>query len=347
MAPLHDDMRRWPKKEETTDWVLMLREARWMGIDEMISMHNALHKTFGDDPSDAVLEGERELSGALRSYGIEHRHKDALAEAAGTVVSNVSEPTLEEIGWYLQRMTVHSDAIKLRQGVEGSDQVYVDIAANSLPDGMPKLVLKSLNKMMPPGVVLKPAPKKPKEDFAREMGAYDLMLYPTLRAVMVVPWKELVASAPESVFKEDRLMITVKEIIKCEEVVLKEGEEPERYMLGPVLVPEEEDTQGEVYSKVEVRKACHWWAEHSGQFAHRHVLQGGEPLYNGEIVMLENYIMPVDCEINGKAIKEGTWMLGGGARRDDIWAKAVAGKLGSWSIGADALSWMEEVEEAA
>jgi hypothetical protein len=344
---LHDESRRWPKKNETTDWVMMLREARWMSIEEMISMHNELHKLFGADPSDAVIEGERELSGALRMYGIEHRHSDALSDAAGTTVASPVEPTLEELGWYLRYMTVHSDVIKLRQGVEDGGQVFVDMAAGALPEGMPKLVLKSLNKMMPPGIVLKPLPKKPKEEFARDMGAFDLILQPTMRPVMVVPWKELVSSAPESVFKEDKLMITIKEIIKTEEIVLKEGEAPERYMLGPVLVPDEEDTQGEIYSKTEVRKACHWWAEHSGQFSHRHVLQGGEPLLDGEIVMLENYCMPVDCEINGIHIKEGTWMLGGGARRDDIWAKAVAGKLGTWSIGAEALSWMETVEATA
>lgn len=340
---LYDETGRWPNKDETTDWVMVLRDARWMGIEEMISLHSKLHVLFGDDPSDAVLEGERELSASLRMYGIEHRHKDALAVAAGTLVENQIAPTLEEISWYLRHMTVHSDVIKLRQGVEDSDQIYVDVAAGALPDGMPKIVLKSLNKMMPPGVALKPVPKKPKEDFARELGAYDLALNPTMRIVMVVPWKELIATAPESVFKEDKLMITVKKLIKTEEIVLKEGEAPERYMLGPVLIPEDEDSQGEIYSRVEVRKACHWWAENSGTFSHRHVLQGGRELMDGEIVMLENYLMPVDCEINGIAVKEDTWMLGAVARDDEIWARATAGTLGAWSIGAEVTSWMEEV----
>lgn len=340
---LHDDkLRRYPKKSEVADWVMLLREARWMMIEDMIDLHVALHKTFGNEPSDAILEGERDLSAALRSMGIEHRYDDKLSRDAGSYVEETAEPTLEELSWYLKRMTVHSSVITLRQGVEDGSKVYVDVDTALLPAGTAKTILKALNKMMPPGVALKPMPKKAQEEFARQMGAYNLDLSPTLQAVMVVPWKTLVASAPESVFKEDRIEIDVKKIIRAEEVVLKEGEEPERFLLGPVMYPEKEDSQGEIYSKTVVRKACHWWAEHSTQFAHRHVLQGGQPLMNGELVTLENYIMPVSCVINKEEIPEGTWMLGAGARDDDLWQKALRGELRTWSIGAEALSWLED-----
>ena len=341
--PLHDDKtRRYPKKTEVADWVMLLKESRWMMIDDQIDIHVTLHKLFGDDPSDAVLEGERDLSAALRSMGIEHRYDDKLSRDAGSYVEDKAEPTLEELSWYLKKMMVHGGLISLRQGVEDSSQVFVDIDQTLLPAGTAKTILRAMNKMMPPGVALKPVPKKAKEDFARKMSAYNLELVPTYSVVMVVPWKSLVASAPESVFKEDRIEIDVKKIVKTEEVVLKEGEAPERFLLGPVMYPETEDTQGEIYSKEVVRKACHWWAEHSSQFAHRHVLMGGEPLMNGELVTLENYIMPVTCTINKEEIPEGTWMLGAGARDDDLWQKALSGQLRTWSIGAEALSWMED-----
>jgi hypothetical protein len=344
---LHDVQgRRYPKRTEAADWVMLLRETRWMPIEDMIDIHIALHRTFGAEPSDAVLEGERELSVSLRSLGIEHRYDDKLSKDAGTYVEVQADPTLEELAWYLKRMTVHSNVVMLRQGVEDSSQVFVDINTSLLPGNAVKSVLKALNKMMPPGVMLKTPPKSPKEDFAREMGAYDLVLSPTYRPVMVVPWKTLIESAPEAVLKEDRLQINMKGIVKFEEVVLKEGEAPERYVLSPVLIPEREDTQGEIYSKEVVRKACHWWAEHSNQFSHRHVLQGGRAL-NGELVALENYLMPATCVVGKEELPEGTWMLGAGVRDDDLWAQVVAGKLTTWSIGADVLSWMETVEEPA
>lgn len=333
--------RIFPAKEAIAEWVMLLREASWMDVSEMLEVEKALHKTFGAEPSEAVLDGERELAKTLRSYGIEHRYEDELAKTAGTYVENKVEPSLEEVRFYLQPMTVHSGAVKLMQGVENESQIYISVSEKTMP-GMKKTIRKTVNRMLPNGVTSKENPKVAKEEFAREMEAYDLLLVPTYKPVSVVPWPVIKGSAPESVFKSDKIQITVQQIIQTQEVVLKEGEDPERYVLGPVLIPEQEDAQGEIYSKEEVRKACHWWAENSGMFSHRHVMQGGEALDDGEMVMLENFLMPATTEINGVVIKEGTWMLGAGIRNDELWRKAISGQLRSWSIGAEALSWIEE-----
>ena len=342
-----------PNKDDLAGWVRLLDEAGWMCIEEILRLHIQLHKLFGDDPNDAILEGERKISNELRSYGIEHRYTDALAEVAGTKVTNPASATLEELYYYLMDLPVHSGIVKLLQGVDKPEPVYATIDETILPTGMGKIILKQMNKVMPPGVVIKPTPKTPKEDFAREVRAFNLILsrnHRGRRDVAVVPWKQIVDSAPATVLKSDEngkkhIEIKIK-VAKSEQLRDEDGREY-RYVLGPVLVPEEEDTQGEIYSKEEVLKACHWWAQHSGAMAHRHVLQGGRTLSNDDIVNVENYTMPLDGEVNGVHIKDGTWMLGAKVYDTRAIQDIDVGQFQTWSIGAEAWSWEEDVPEAA
>jgi len=195
-----------PSTDDLAGWVRLLDESRWMGIHELIWLHKKLHALFGDKPNDALLDGERKMSNELRSYGIEHRYMDALSDAAGTKIDSPAPPTLEELHYYLQELPVHSGIVKLMQGVDSPAPVFALIDETMLPDGMGKVILKQINKMMPPGVVIKALPKKPKEEFAREMRAYNLELSTDSRSgreVAVVPWKQVVASAPASVLKSD------------------------------------------------------------------------------------------------------------------------------------------------
>lgn len=342
-----------PSKDDITGWVRLLDEARWMNIEDLMHLHLQLHKLFGDSPNDALLEGERRISSELRSYGIEHRYTDALSTAAGTLVTDLAPPTLEELHCYLRDMPVHSGIVKLMQGVDKPEPVYVIIDETMLPAGTGKVILKQINKMMPPGIVVKPMPKAPKEDFARQMSAFNLELACNPRGrrnIAVVPWKQIVDSAPAMVLKSDeggakRIEIKVK-VAKSEQLRDEDGREY-RYVLGPVLVPEEEDAQGEIYSKEEVIKACHWWAQHSRVMSHRHVLQGGRTVSDEDIVPVENYTMPMDAPVNGVHIKDGTWMLGAKIYDAQAINDVDAGQFRSWSIGAEVWSWEEEVPEAA
>lgn len=339
-----------PNKDDLADWVRVLDEVHWMSLDEMIYLHSQLHKIFGAEPSDAVLAGERKLSVALRSFGIEHRHKDALSDAAGTTVDSPADPTLEEVSWYLESIPIHSGLVKILQGVENMTPIFAVIDESTLPDGMGKMVLRQMNKMMPPGVVIKAMPKKPKEEFAREQRVYDLNLHKVRRLdILTVPWKQIIDTAPETVLKEDT---DGKKSIAVNLTVLKRGADtlvddagrPYRYMLGPVLKPEDEDTQAQIYSHEEVFKGCHWWAEHSRVLSLNHVLQGGRIFGEDEMVMVENYILPLDWEYeSGKVLKAGTWMMGARAYGREAIAAVDAGQLNTWSIGADTLACVEEV----
>lgn len=344
---IYSQRRTYPAKTDITAWVLLLNDAYWQPTEELIDIHRQLHKVFGDNPSEALIGGEQKISKELRSYGLEHRYKDALSEMAGTTIENPVRPSLEEVTMYLRTLLVGSGTVKLFQGALDPMDIYAQIDTSIIPKSMAATLLKAINRMMPPGLKIKNAPKKAKEDFAAQVSAYDLALHQNETApVIVVPWPVLIASAPVTVFKENKEVpeITIQKIIRTEEIVQKELGTVEKYAEGPVLIPGEEDTQGHIYSENDVRLGCHWWAENNRSFSHRHVLQGGQACNSGEIILLENYTMPADCEINGTSIKKGTWMVGAKFCSDDLWTKVQSGEINTWSIGARSWSVEEEVD---
>lgn len=342
-----------PGAESISDWVMLLREAPYFSIDEMVAVHTALHKTFGEKPSEAVYDGERTLSKQMRSCGLEHRYKDELSKAAGTLVENPVAPDPEELSLYLQPATVQTGAITLSQGVENPEPIFLGIDNTILPKNMNKAARNMVQKSMPPDVVLQEMPAAAPEDFARQLPAFDLMLEPRGTRIIIQPFAKLLKEAPRAVTKSHNGKQVIQadaKIISFEERKLvhkfqgtQEATEIEKFVLAVVLYPEREDVQGDVYSKDEVRKGCHWWAEFSGQFSNRHVLQGGKTCAPGEIAMLENYIMPVTCTIGKEEIPAGSWMLGSGIRNDMIWQQILNGELNAYSIGAEATVIQEEV----
>jgi DNA adenine methylase len=123
-----------------------------------------------------------------------------------------------------------------------------------------------------------------------------------------------------------------KRVIDLGQSIIKRAEE-ERYTLGVVLEPDVVDAQNDRYSKEEVRRACHRFAEFylNAGLMHRE-------LANGRIVILENYLAPCDFVAdNGEAVKEGTWLQGRGYRDDEIWQKIKNGELTGLSIGGSAI----------
>jgi DNA adenine methylase len=123
-----------------------------------------------------------------------------------------------------------------------------------------------------------------------------------------------------------------KRVVDLTQPIVKRAEE-ERYTLGVVLEPDVVDAQNERYSKEEVRRACHRFAEFylNAGLMHRE-------LANGRIVILENYLAPCDFVAeNGEAVKEGTWLQGRGYRDHEIWQKIKNGELTGLSIGGSAI----------
>lgn len=109
-------------------------------------------------------------------------------------------------------------------------------------------------------------------------------------------------------------------------VAKDDGEQ--RWLLGYVLVPDEPDAQGDVYSADEVRKAS--W----GYMArHQNVGLMHKGLVNGKVVLTDNFVAPCKMLVGGSEIPEGAWMMGLHVVDDGLWQDVKTGKLTGLSIG--------------
>lgn len=108
--------------------------------------------------------------------------------------------------------------------------------------------------------------------------------------------------------------------------------EEERFVLGVVLEPEIVDSQGDIYSSEEIRRAAHHFMEF-----YRHVGLQHRGLIDDRVAILESYLVPADCEIGGQAVKSGTWILAARVNDLELWEKVKSGDFDGWSIGGDAI----------
>lgn len=106
----------------------------------------------------------------------------------------------------------------------------------------------------------------------------------------------------------------------------------ERYVLGVVLEPETKDSQGDIYSHAEVRKAAHIFMETAGALGKQH-----SENVTGKLKILESYIAPVDFTVeDDETVKKGTWLMGIRVVDDDLWTDVKKGEFTGFSIGGDA-----------
>ncbi len=112
--------------------------------------------------------------------------------------------------------------------------------------------------------------------------------------------------------------------------LLKTGEE--RYVLGVVLEPETVDAQKDIYSAAEVREAAHRFMEEYQNVGLMH-----RDLVNGRVKILESYVAPAPFEIDGVAVKRGTWLLAVRVLDDELWKQVKDGELTGLSIGGSAI----------
>ena len=124
-----------------------------------------------------------------------------------------------------------------------------------------------------------------------------------------------------------------------------DGEE-ERFIMSLVLEPNDgqdgaplkPDTQGDVYSAADVRKAAHAWMEFHGAIDLQH---SWKALGKEKVRPLECYVAPCDFTLGeGKSaynIIKGTWLLANRVVDDELWNQVKTGELGAYSIGGTAL----------
>ena len=100
------------------------------------------------------------------------------------------------------------------------------------------------------------------------------------------------------------------------------------YVLGIVLEPEVVDSQGDIYSADEIRRACWGYMAQHQNVGHMHRV-----LINDGAEIVECYIAPVDFEIGGQQVTAGTWLLGLHILNDALWQQIKSGALTGLSIG--------------
>jgi hypothetical protein len=112
-------------------------------------------------------------------------------------------------------------------------------------------------------------------------------------------------------------------------IVLKN--EYKQIAYAPVLVPGEEDFDGDILTKEEIEEYSHEWMENYKNIDSDHA-------FNNAANVVESYITPYDLtvEIDGKetVIPQGSWVMGAKVYKPEVWADIVSGKKKGFSITA-------------
>jgi DNA adenine methylase len=124
---------------------------------------------------------------------------------------------------------------------------------------------------------------------------------------------------------------TPKAFAKQARLIKNADPSDERYVLGVVLEPEVVDAQGDIYSAEEIRLAAHDFMENFQGLGLQH-----RERVNGDVRILESYILPDDSEVGGVVLKKGTWLLGLRVVSDELWQMVKDGDLTGLSIGGSA-----------
>jgi site-specific DNA-adenine methylase len=116
------------------------------------------------------------------------------------------------------------------------------------------------------------------------------------------------------------------------------GEVPHE-VFGEVLIPDDVDAQLDTYSVEEVEAACRKFnevtaeegqADHAGrQHKNRLTLKG--------VRIIESYCAPADMVVEGRKIKNGTWLMRWQILDAALWADIEDGKVTGFSIGGSAV----------
>jgi len=123
-------------------------------------------------------------------------------------------------------------------------------------------------------------------------------------------------------------------IAKAIEFTVISKAEERKLVTGIVLEPETVDAQGDVYSKQVIEDACH-------TFLAKYRL-GSQMGLNHEtfgqigVTLVECGIQRGDTRINGRPVKDGSWIMTIRADDDRLWADIKAGRFTGFSIGGSA-----------
>lgn len=111
------------------------------------------------------------------------------------------------------------------------------------------------------------------------------------------------------------------------------------YVTGIVYEPMEEDSHGNFMTEAEITKAAYWFAKNGDKVDLQHSF---EPLDGATVV--ENWIAKSDFEIEGEAIKKGTWIMTVEVADESVWEGIEKGDITGFSMGGLGNYSEEDVE---
>lgn len=111
------------------------------------------------------------------------------------------------------------------------------------------------------------------------------------------------------------------------------------YVTGIVYEPMEEDSHGNYMTEEEITKAAYWFAKNGDKVDLQHsfdVLDGA--------TVVENWIAKADFEIDGEAIRKGTWLMTVEVTDESVWEAIEKGDITGFSMGGVGNYSEEDVE---
>lgn len=103
-------------------------------------------------------------------------------------------------------------------------------------------------------------------------------------------------------------------------------DEEKQIVYGPVLIPDEPDSDGDVVKSEQIEQVSHKFVMDYGNIDLQHSL-------NNVGKMVESYIAPVDLDFGeGVVVPKGSWLLGVHVTDDDTWRSVKSNELTGFSI---------------
>lgn len=159
-------------------------------------------------------------------------------------------------------------------------------------------------------------------------------------------------TAPEKVEKKLRSQVgdflfhdgDITKSVRNVPIYKAEGTQEEQVVFGEVLIPDDVDAHGDIYTEKSVEEAAHFYMMNFGNIGFMHKF-----FVNSDVKILETFIAPVNMSLpttkGGKRkIKKGTWMMKVKVLNADLWAKIKKGELTGFSMGG--LASVRELKKA-
>lgn len=107
-------------------------------------------------------------------------------------------------------------------------------------------------------------------------------------------------------------------------------EEEQQVVLGVVIEPEVEDTDGNWTDATEIEKTAYDFMIHSQQMGVEHFFKADEA------VIVESYLAPVDFTLGDENVTKGSWVLGVKVLDETQWEMVKSGEFNGFSFGGSA-----------